>query len=466
MPKADFTNDYRSDHGQSRFPRLKLQAFEKARIVVVGAPQQEFVHRLEAPNIVNMAPVYKKINGRDGSEQVVVDTRFVSGPLCQGNFDVLRERGVDDKTCPACSAARDRPDIFRSPQPKWAVNILRYGLRPGGGWGDIANPYGVSALIWVFGAKVMDKLIDVRTMGEAYQDIRMVDLLLECDKDAVFQKPYSNGEFTPIAPAVWTANEATRKYTLDYLAANGASEEDLTASIGKKVKADWMADDLSRVIQRWDVVRAHESRVGGAPQVGGQGFGAESLQQGMGQVQQQYGGGYAQQAGSGGNGQVGWSGNGQPANGYGGQGGSGAPVGGVDMSLMGGNFQPPAPPPPPAPAPDYMQAAQQAAANGQNPVVAAYETATGQPMPPAVPPTIPASGTVPPPAPQPSAPPAAAASPSSPPQGLSGLNEFMGSQPPVSHDELAAPPPPAPASALPAGGSWSFDDLKKAAEGK
>lgn len=455
MPQADISGEYRSDRGQSRFPRLKLQNGEKARVVVVSAPQTEFVHRLEAPNIVNMAPVYKNIRDRDGNEQRVVDTRWVSSPLCLGNFDTLRERGVDDKNCPACLAARDRPDVFRQPQPKYAVNILRYNLRPGGSWADIATPYGVNALVWMFGGKIMDKLIDIRSMGAQYDDIRTVDLLLECT-DANFQKPYSNGEFLPAAPAVWLATDQTQQYTAQYLAANGATEEDLTALLGKRVKPDWMADDISRVIQRWDVVRAYESRIGGAPAVGQQGFGGESLQQGLGQVQQQYGGQGSQfspnqQAGS-------LAGQIPPGpQGYAQQ----APAAGVDMGLLGGGFQPPVPPPPPAP--DYMAAAQQATANGQNPVVAAYETASAPPPPPpaqTVPPAAP-SGAVTPPAPTP-------ATTSglgnllggTPPQGLAGLGEAMGKP----AQNLAPPAPSAgTAPAMPPGGSWSFDDLKKAA---
>lgn len=524
MPRADITDEYRSDAGQSKFPRLKLQLNERARVVVVSSPQTEYVHRLEAPNIVNMAPTYKKIKDKDGNDQYVVEKRFVSAPLCFGDYNTLRERGVDDKNCLACLAARDRPDIFRSPQPKYAANILRYNLRPGGGWNDIASPYGVNALIWVFGGKIMDKLIDIRTMGPAYADIRLVDLLLECT-DTNYQKPYSNGEFLPATPAVWASNDQVRNYTAQYLAANGATEEDLTAAIGKRVKQDWLSDDLSRCIQRWEVVRAAESRQGGMPQMGPQGFGAETLQQGMAGVQQQY------------------AGNGQQvnaANGYGGQGGSSAPPGGyqqqpsagVDMSLMGGNFQAPPPPPPPQqgfvpPGPqgyapqglntDALLAAQQAAQQGQNPVAAAYETQTGETLPPGTgqwqppghegdmftPPTPPvpaAAGTtgvsetaapasVPAPptlggtassvtAPDLGAAPATSAAPvtaASPPQGLSGLNEFMASttsnpsmeaQPSVPHEQLTTPPPPAPPSsapALPAGGSWTFDDLAKAA---
>jgi hypothetical protein len=523
MHEEDFTSDNRSDAGQSKFPRLKLQALERARIFVVGKPVKEWVHRLEAPNIVNMAPVYKKITNRDGDEVYVVDTRFVSNPLCFGVYETLKERGFDDKSCEACEIARDRPDIFRPPQPKYALNILKYGLRPGGGWNDIANPYGLNALIWVFGSKVMDKLIDIRTMGDQYADIRMVDLLIECDKEVSFQKPYSNGDFTPVTPAVWLATEATRQYTAQYIASNSATKEDLASSLGKKVKPDWMADDIARVIQRWDVVRAHESRQSGSPAMGPQGFGAETLGQGMAQLQGQYGG-------------QGGSSAAVPSSNSTASGGGSAyqPSAGVDMSLLGGqggtrqlpgqpsqqwgNPAPPPPPPPPAAAPgDYMAAASQAAQQGQNPVAAAYETATGQPAsgvpmpqwqppgqfaPPTTQPPAQTAATAPP-VTGPGASQPGSASPSSvpptmsgltgttapgttsglgsvlgPPQGLDGLKEFMKettsnpafepgpAQPPES--PMPPPPPDQPASAAigqtpapPSGGPWTFEDLAK-----
>lgn len=499
MPEADISSDYRSDGGRSKYPRLKLQAGEKARVVIAGKPCVEYVHRLEAPNIVNMAPTYKKIKDRDGQERFVVETRFVSGPICHGDFETLRERHVDDKNCLACSMARDRPDIFRTPQPKYAVPILRYALRPGGGWNDIASPYGVSALVWLFGGKVMDKLIDIRSLGPAYEDIRLVDLMLECD-DANFQKPYSNGEFLAVAPAVWTANDQTRRYTLECLAANGASPEDLSAAIGRRVKEDWLADDVSRVIQRWDVVRAYEARGAGGPAMGAAGFGAETLGQGLATLQGQYAT--------------------SPPNGFvpqGSQGYAGAPpqpaqpAGGVNFGMLGGNVPSPvttevrSPGGPAGYNAGYVEAAQRAAAAGQNPVAAAFESATAVPGAPPAPqwqppgvdgdmfafPTTPATPTVPAPpaAPTgsvPSAAPAAvfeqpafapgAADPFGslttgqplPPQGLSGLQEFMAattsnpdpsgmpSQPPESP---VPPAPPVPADRPP----FTFDDLAAAA---
>lgn len=476
MPVADISGDYRSDSGQGKFPRLKLQEGEKARIVIATKPVVEYVHRLEAPNIVNMAPTYKKIKNRDGVDQYVVDTRFVSGPICHGRYEVLKERGFDE-SCPACQVARDRPEIFRLPQPKYSLNVLRYGLRPGGGWNDIANPFGVSALIWVFGGKVMDKLIDIRSMGPAYDDIREVDLLLQCD-DKTFQKPYSNGEFMPYSPAVWMSNDQTRQYTVTYLASNGASNEDLAAAIGKKVKADWLADDINRCIQRWDVVRAYEARQGGAPSVGQPGFGAETLQQGMGQLQQQYtqGGqpGYQPQMAAQGfvpPGPQGYSPQQAPPpppNGF----------GGVDMGLLnpGGQQQPPQSPGQPL----YDQQG--------NPAGIAQWQPPGQLgdmfAPPTTPPaTTPVTPTAPvmPAAPTVSAPSASGTATATglgdalvpPPAGLAGLNEFMGAktsnpspgaQPPVAPPDLTPPAASADAPALPAGGSWTFDDLAKAAK--
>lgn len=477
MPRADITSEYRSDAGKATFPKLKLQTNEYARIVVVGKPVVEFLHWLEAPNIVNMAPTYKKIKDREGQDQYVVDTRLVSRPICFGEFETLRERGVDEKGCQACLQARERPDIFRPPSPRYAVPILRYGLRPGGGWNDIAAPYGVNALVWVFGGKVMDKLIDIRSMGPAYEDIRMVDLLLTCDEQT-YQKPYSNGEFLPVAPAFWMVNDQTRQYTVQYLQHNGATEEQLFDAIGKRVKPDWLADDLNRVIQRWEVVRAYESRQQGAPHLG-PGFGTETFAQGMGNLQQQYGQppGYGQVP--------------QGPQGYAGQPAASA---GVDMSLMGGHQFPgqqqayamatgqqPALPPSPPPMPS-VPAAPASFSMPSVPAPPADQNA-GQWQPPGqlgdmfqapLSPTTPAAGSIPP-VQSAAASDLASATPAqqAPVQGLAGLEEFMAgktSNPPVGPapalptdllGPAAAVPVATPGTAEPppAGGSYSFEQL-------
>jgi hypothetical protein len=500
MPTADFSNEYSSSAGRSNFPRLRLQTNEYARIAIVSQPEVEYTHWLEAPNIVNMAPTYKKIKDRDGNEQWVVETRRVNNCICPGNYEVLKERGVDEHGCQACAYSRERPDIFRAPTARFAANVIRYGMRPGGGWSDIAQPYGIGTLIWVFGGKVMDKLLLIKTMGPGYEDLRMVDLLLACD-DQNFQKPYSMGEFNALAPAAWMADDYRRKHTIEYLQQNSASKHDLSESIAKRVKEDWLADDLLRVIQRWDVVRAYESRQQGSPALG-QGFGAESFGAGMQNLQQQFGNPQGQPRNTGdsmmpggapGGGAQGWSPgrNGQPSFGQaGGAGTNGFQPGpvqsvGVDMSLLNGQ-RPSAPPPqaptglegieqfahstqlPPSPSvgpianmpaeasqrADALYAAAQAelAQNPiQSPVSDAYQQflAQQQNQQQASPPLQNTAASQP-----------TQQLPGPVPDGLAGLTEFMASQ---THNPAPTLPPPPPVQTAqptpPAGGHYSFEQL-------
>lgn len=494
MPRVDITSEYRSDAGQSKYPRLKLQAGEKGRIAVVGALQMEYCHRFNAPNIVNYAPTYKKIKGDDGSERFVVETRWVSSPLCLGDFDKLRERGVDEKGCPGCFWARERPDIFRPPDMRFAANIIRYMLRPGGGWGDIAQPYGLQSLVWVFSDKVFAKLDDIRQMGGQYADLRQVDLLIECSHDGHrYQQPYSKGEFMPFAPAVWVNNgTAIRDYTIQVVESNAAGEEDLRLSIGRPVKVDYMSEDADRVVQRWDVVRAYEARQQGAPAMG-QGFGGETLAQGMTGLQGQYGVGGA--AGGQSPGLVATASAPGGASGYvtanGGAGGNmlaGPGGGGVSTSsLLGGSFtagpslpsapQAAAPPPPPpaaAPAGQWQPPGQvgdmfapPAAAQEPSALLQAagpeLEQLRQEQMSQLAAAGVPADLL----AQSQAAPLAGPASPqaqAAPPVGLAGLGEFMGTQTHnPSADALAGAPltPPGPGAAQAAGAAkYTFSDLR------
>lgn len=481
MATADFTNEYSSSAGRSNFPKLRLQTNEYARIAIVSQPEVEYTHWLEAPNIVNMAPAYKKIKDRDGNEQWVVETRRVNNCICPGNYEILKERGVDEHGCQACAYSRERPDIFRAPTARFAANVIRYGMRPGGGWSDIAQPYGIGTLIWVFGGKVMDKLLLTKTMGPGYEDLRMVDLLLACD-DQNFQKPYSMGEFNAIAPAAWMADDYRRKHTIEYLQQNSASKHDLSESIAKRVKEDWLADDLLRVIQRWDVVRAYESRQQGGPAIG-QGFGAESFGAGMQNLQQQFGNPQGQPrnlgdsmmpGGAPGGGAPGWQPpqvptpqqNGfQPQQGGGQQNGFQPQQVGVDMSLLNGQRQAASPPaaltglegieqfshpasiPPPPSQTPFEQAATAELAQSPIPNLVsdayqqflAQQTAQASATPPQAPAAQQSTGPV--------------------PDGLAGLTTFMASQ---TQSQAPTPPPP-PAQAAqptpPAGGHYSFEQL-------
>ncbi len=475
MPQADFTSDYSSTAGRSNFPRLRLQKNEIARVCIVSKPRFEFVHWLEAPQIVNMSPTYKTITTRDGAEMNVVNTRKVNQPICHGTSEILKERGVDAENCLACLMARDRPDIFRPPSPRYALNIIRYGLRPGGGWQDISMPFSIGSLLWAFSGKVMDKLIAFRSMGAQYEDLRMVDLLLACE-DQNFQKPYSQGEFTPIAPAVWTMSDELRKHTVVYLEQNHATDEDLDEAIGKRVNDNWLSDDIRRVIQGWDVVRAFEARGSGGPNLG-QGFGTESFQSGMAAVQQQFG---QQPNGNGFQPQQQFnpppppqqqsSGAQQSANGY-----------VAPEQLWEPQWQQPAASPPAqsftAPVPDALsQAAAPELAALQAEQMAKLQaggvpaemlqqaqaplTPSQQPGPPQQPPANPSAV---PQSPQPVQRPEQAAQPMQPPpSGLDGLNEFMRT---TTSNPAPGPIPPLPpgagqaAAAPPPGGHYSFEDL-------
>jgi hypothetical protein len=481
MPNADFTSGFSSNNGRSNFPRLRLQKNEIARVCIVGQPRYNYVHWLEAPQIVNMAPTYKKITNRDNEEQYVVNTRKVNQPICHGTEEILKDRGVDAESCFACLMARDRPDIFRPPTPRFALNIIRYGLRPGGGWQDISMPFSVGSLLWAFSGKVMDKFIAFRSMGPQYEDLRMVDLLLACE-DQNFQKPYSSGEFTPITPAVWTMNEQFTTHTVQYLEQNHASVEDLDNAIGKNVDDKWLEDDIRRVIQGWDVVRAYESRTQGGPQLG-QGFGTETFQQGMANVQQQFG---QQQPQFNGAQQPQFNGaqqfNGTPppppppppqqmqpqgaANGY-----------VASEQLWEPQWQQPSsappPPPPPPPAQEVFRAPD--APPGQDAVAALSQmappapqvepnqpTPSQEPGPPQQPPANPSAN---PQSPQPIQRPGAAQetfnTQSQPPNGLAGLSEFMKN---TTSNPEPGPIPPLPQgagqpAAAPEGGHYTFEQL-------
>lgn len=285
MPRVPISEESRTAAATSTFPKLRITRGGFGRIAVIEQPIQEYVHSFRGPRFVNGQPVYRR-DDRDGSQKI--ETDFMGRPLCVGDPAVLKELGVDPGNCLGCKKARERPSIFRKPEARYAMNILWYNTRPGS-W-DLAGPsFGAQVVIWPFTAHVFDKLVGLLNI---WKDLRTHDLLLkvgEKKSEEDFQTPYSRGEFDIDQQAAWQAyGDQVRSYTLALVEQNKASDEDLIAACGRRIKPDWFADDIALVEQRWEALQRFEQ--GGASAAAapmGPGFGAQTLDQGMDQWRQQ-----------------------------------------------------------------------------------------------------------------------------------------------------------------------------------
>lgn len=230
MAKMSFTSSNRANEIEN-FPKLKLENKESARVVVLEEPESAFVHNLRAPKIVNGVVQYK------GEE---MDFDFMGNPICLGDENIVKERGMDAKNCPACKAVQEQPDMFTIPKRKYATHVYQY--QTNGTNKAPANGEG-SVKVWAFADQKFGELIDI--YEEAEKSPVDVDLILGPCENAMFQK------FKIIAgqKTAWQTSDASKQRFEDSVASN--KSKDLYRYIGRKMSSEFIVDKIDEVRRKW-----------------------------------------------------------------------------------------------------------------------------------------------------------------------------------------------------------------------
>jgi hypothetical protein len=237
MPQIPISTENRV--GTSRFPTLKLEYDERARVVLLDKdPTMEFVHTIRAPSISDGQVVMEKVKTKSGDDEERVKMDFIGRPLCLGDFDTVRADGIDPKRCPVCEASQDS-DALAAPERRYAVNIGRYATRPGSF--APSSPFQLSILAWVFADKIFNQLVDFQ---EEWGDLRQHDL--NCGPCQ--QKQFQKFDIAVAKEAVWMLNDATKKLTAQIYAENKCTS--LEELIGRKSERNFMAEDVRTAILR------------------------------------------------------------------------------------------------------------------------------------------------------------------------------------------------------------------------
>lgn len=239
MPKMTFSSDNKPA-GQDNFPRLKLDQDEIARISVFEAPDVAFVHNLRAPKIVNGEVKYVTVQTKNGPD-LQMDFDFVSNPICLGDFDVVKERGVDVKNCPACAAVQDAPDMFQKPKRRYAMHVFQYTTN---GTSKPTKNFQGSVKIWSFTDQKFAEIVDLADEAPG-SDIANVDLILGPCENKMFQK-YKMIASTQVKK---NESEASQESFAEIVADNKV--DNLESFLGRPMKKDWMDDKIVEVKKRW-----------------------------------------------------------------------------------------------------------------------------------------------------------------------------------------------------------------------
>lgn len=244
MPRVAFTPENKANENTERYPKLKLGKDERGRIVCVEQPLFFFTHSLKAPKILNGEPIIEIKKRKDGTTYEQYELEFLGQPICMGDTGILADKGVDDKNCAACAASK-RSDAVPGPTRRYAMNIVQYGIRPGG-W-ELSAPFSIRVVIWGFTARMFDQLVDLAT---EWGNLRDHDLLLGPCEDATYQKwPMK------IAQGAMWAGSAETKGAVKVAWESRATDDQLRDACGRKSTMEFLAEDVNRTEQRWAMAR-------------------------------------------------------------------------------------------------------------------------------------------------------------------------------------------------------------------
>jgi hypothetical protein len=246
MAKMSFSSTNKSQDTET-FPKLKLDQDESARIACFEEPEVGFVHNLRAPKIVNNEIQYKIVETKNGPDRQM-EFDFVGNPICLGDFNVLQDRGIDPKNCPACKAAQDEPDMFAAPKRRFAMHVFQYQTN---GTSKPTKAFNGSVKVWAFTDQKFNEIIDLSEEAPD-GDIRNVDLILGPCENKLFQKfkMISSGQVK------WRESEQTKAQFQDITEENRA--KDLEKFLGRSTKKDWLEDDLDKVRNKWRVANGQK----------------------------------------------------------------------------------------------------------------------------------------------------------------------------------------------------------------
>lgn len=267
MARVSFTDENRTQSG-SDFPKFKLERGERARVVCLEDPVMEYIHDLKAPKIVNGQPETFVGERKNGEKYTDYKMDFVGRYLCLGDPVTLVERGIDPRNCPMCRVAHEG-DTVKPPQRRFAMHIIRYGIKQGGF--ELATPFNVTVEVWAFTENRFNSLIDIAKDAPS-KSLKMHDLMLGPCEDATFQK----FDMKPSMKAEWLADEERKARTVETFREN--QTPDLSAMCARKGTVSYIEDDLKKVADRWRVVQGQGSTPSYETEIVGLGAGSASVE--------------------------------------------------------------------------------------------------------------------------------------------------------------------------------------------
>lgn len=279
MPRTTITPETMVGGGDDRFPALKLKLAEVARGWLppepgtqTHQPWREWVHSIEAPVIEHGVAKQETKERLDKTTYLAYVTSFINNPICLGDFETMKARGVDVDMCPACEAAQRLGKKEFKAKIRYASIFIKYAVKQNSV--EIASPFSATPLIWAYPAGRAKILSDI-FKGEG-RDLCMYDLSLGPAQPPEHFQKYDIRALGSRVPA-WKEHLPYMKELLT-TEGNMPTDEDLQRACGRIIERKYIEEDLRRAEHLWAIADGIES---GPATVGAEFNGGGTLGEGL-----------------------------------------------------------------------------------------------------------------------------------------------------------------------------------------
>jgi hypothetical protein len=254
------------DDGPELFEKLELTTGESARLVIpVADAECVHVHLLEAPVVADGQIQWEEKTRKDKSKYQVYATTFVGRRLCLGDPDYMKANGgVDERSCPACAAAKEAGIKELVPDRRYAMPVIRITCTSKTSTTP-QDPPGAKIYVLSLTVKQYKELAsNLGAIRELYEwppehpvKPSNADLVLYCvDGD------WKRYEWKPPMRPAWTKkrNPALNQFigALWGNVENRPTDEQLRLASGRTSDLRWLSIDVERVTDAWAEVRRIE----------------------------------------------------------------------------------------------------------------------------------------------------------------------------------------------------------------
>jgi hypothetical protein len=255
VPRVSYTQKFANPGEVERFPKLKLDKGEKARIWLPEEPWMEWQHRIEAP-MIDEGEIVMEVKDTKRGPVEAMKMDWIANAFCLGqtgtpeNPGPLMLEGIDPANCPVCESAANNTGVA-PPVQRFATNVIKYKVR-GRGTNpyDLASPVSAEVRVWAYTARIHGTLYE---LGTEFGDLRKHDVKLELEDgpraddyqkmkliSVILEPAYKNPEVRQYVTSLWKDPD------------NRATDEQLRdACLGRDYARPVLLDMVRRAERQW-----------------------------------------------------------------------------------------------------------------------------------------------------------------------------------------------------------------------